>query len=194
MIESEANLSCRKYPSYDAIEALLSLRSDVGKILDTTYGLGTFWKGSERQPTFMDVNPDRAKNLNASFLSLPFDDNAYGTVIYDPPFHPGSTTAEKDRYGTMGKNSAELEVMFRAGLQECYRVSQKYVLVKCQGFMDGGRPRWMQLWAVDELGEPFEWLVSWRQGKRISGSWKTVRSLRRNHSDYLLFSKRSNWH
>lgn len=52
----------------------------------------------------------------------------------------------------------------------------------------------MPLWAIAELGNPWDWMVVWRPNKRVSSKWKTVRSLYRNHADWLVFSKKGPYH
>lgn len=90
----------------------------------------------------------------------------------------------------MGRADKELKNAFLSGLAEAWRVTDAYLLLKCQGFIHNHQPQWMPLWAVSLLGEPFEWMVVTRHGKRVSGRWKNVRSLRRRHADYMLFSRR----
>lgn len=186
--------SVAKISSPAAIEGLLSLVRAADPILDTTYGNGTFWKGSTRKVHGCDVDPERAKDQAASFLALPFADGGFPTVVYDPPFHPGITSAEIGRYRSLGKNNKELKTLFQAGLRECWRVTSRHLIVKCQGFINGRKPQWMPLWAIEVCGEPYEWLVVHRTNKRISSRWKSTLSLHRNHADYLVFDKRGNYH
>jgi hypothetical protein len=171
----------------DAVERLLSLVTFTGPILDLTYGNGGFWKGSTRQVEGCDINPKRAKDHCCSFLDLPFKGGSYEMVCFDPPFHPDVGTIEAERFGTLGKTPATLKAFFQQGLREAWRVSSKYVLVKSQDYIHSGKPLWMPLWAVEELGEPYEWLIATRPSKIISSKWKQVKSLRRNHADYQLF-------
>lgn len=50
----------------------------------------------------------------------------------------------------------------------------------------------MPLWAIEVCGEPFEWLVVYRDNKLVSSRWKNIKSLQRNHADYLVFDKKGN--
>lgn len=178
--------------SAEAVEGLLALVSAGEPVLDVTYGNGTFWKGSTREVVGIDVDPSRAKTISADFCSLPFADGTFPAVIYDPPFHPMVNSAEEVRFRGMGRNERELRVQFEIGLQECWRVTSRHLIVKCQGFVHNHAPQWMPLWVVGVLGEPFEWLIVTRDHKRVSGRWVNVKSLRRNHADYMLFDKRGN--
>lgn len=107
--------SVMRCSSADAVEALLKLTGVTGRVLDTTYGSGTFWKGSKRDVVGCDINPNRAKDTCCSFLDLPFGNNSFSAVIYDPPFHPNHGSAEVERYSFMGNSNRELEDMFKAG-------------------------------------------------------------------------------
>jgi hypothetical protein len=178
--------------SGEAIEGLLSLVSAKEPILDVTYGNGTFWKDSKREVYGCDLNPERAKNQVADFLSLPFSNGSYPTVVFDPPFHPFVNSAEQARFHGMGVNEKELREKFQQGCAECWRVTSNHLIVKCQGFVHNHAPQWMPLWAIAICGEPFEWLIVSRDGKRVSGRWTSTLSLRRNHAEYLVFSKVGN--
>lgn len=175
-----------------AVESMLQIGKCQETILDTTYGSGVFWTGSNRLVFGCDTNPSRAKDLVADFRNLPFVDGEFPTVVYDPPFHPFVGSGEEDRYSGMGTTDKELKVEFLKGLLECWRVTSRHLLVKCQGYIHNHAPQWMPLWCVTALGEPFEWMVVTRDAKRTSGRWVTVRSLRRKHADYLLFDKKGN--
>lgn len=178
--------------SAEAVDRLLKLIKFEQPILDLTYGSGMFWVGSDYKVEGCDINPNRAKDHCCNFLALPFADNSYNIVVYDPPFHPNVGTIQAGRFSTLGKNAKELKLLFITGLRESWRVSSQWLLVKCQDYIHNNEPQWMPLWCVAELGEPYEWLISTRASKIISGRWKSVKSLRRNHADYLLFSKKGN--
>ena len=182
--------------SADAVEGLLSLTNAQEPILDATYGSGDFWRKSVRQVVGCDIDPERVAAhefvKQADFRALPFADGAYPTVVFDPPFHPYVGSIEETQFKGMGRNDKELRLQFDAGLRECWRVTSRHLLLKCQGFVHNHSPQWMPLWAVEICGEPFEWLIVAREHKIISGRWKNTFSLRRNHADYLIFDKRGN--
>jgi len=175
-----------------AVEGLLALVRAADPVLDTTYGNGDFWIGSTRKIVGCDIDPDRALSHVADFRSLPFSDSQFPTVVFDPPFHPYVGSAEEAQFKGMGRNEKELRADFDKGLRECWRVTSRHLLVKCQGFVHNHTPQWMPLWCVAICGEPFEWLIVTREHKRISGRWVNTLSLRRNHADYLIFDKRGN--
>lgn len=178
--------------STEAVNGLLNLVKAQEPILDATYGSGNFWNDSPRRIVGCDLNPERAKDVCCSFLALPFRDKSMPTVIYDPPFHPFVNSHEEKQYSGLGKNEKELKTLFQAGLRECWRVTSRHLVVKCQGYVHNHHPLWMPLWVIEVCGEPFEWLLVARDHKIISGRWKNTNSLRRNHADYMVFDKKGN--
>lgn len=178
--------------SAEAVERLLALVRATNPVLDTTFGSGVFWADSSRVVVGNDLDPSRGRDLVSDFRALPFGDGVFPTVVFDPPFHPYVNSAEEARFAGMGRNERELRAAFDAGVRECWRVTGRHLLVKCQGFIHNHQPQWMPLWAIAICGEPFEWLVVSRDTKRVSGRWKTLNSLRRNHAEYLVFDKRGN--
>lgn len=179
--------------SAEAVDGLLNLVAAAAPYVDVTFGNGTFWKGSHRNVIGLDLTQDRAKDCVADFQNLPFANAAVPTVVFDPPFHPnGANSAEAVRFKGMGQTERQLKSEFQSGCAECWRVTSRHLLIKCQGFVHNHAPQWMPLWAIEVLGEPFEWFIAARLNKRESGRWTTTRSLRRNHADYLLFDKRGN--
>jgi hypothetical protein len=178
--------------SAEAVQGILEVAKAADPVLDVTYGNGAFWVGSSREVVGLDILPERAKDHTADFRNLPFPDGSYPTVVYDPPFHPFVRSHAEARFSGLGRNEKELRVEYERGLRECWRVTSRHLLVKCQGFIHNHAPQWMPLWTIGICGEPFEWLIVWRHGKIVSGRWKSNNSLRRNHADYLLFDKKGN--
>lgn len=176
-----------------AVQGLLALVQAGRPIVDVTHGSGVFWQAASYKVFGFDREPARALSAVADFQALPIANAGAPTIVFDPPFHPeGANSAEAARFRTMGQTEVGLKDQFQAGVRECWRATSNHLLVKCQGFVHNHAPQWMPLWAIEVCGEPFEWLTVGREHKRISGRWKNVRSLRRNHADYLVFSKRGN--
>ena len=178
--------------SAETISGLLQLVRAEDPVLDVTFGNGTFWVGCPRRVVGGDLQKTRARDIQMDFRAIPFGDGAFPTVVFDPPFHPFVNSAEESRFSGAGQTEKELRVIFEDGVRECWRVTRRHLVVKCQGFVHNHRPQWMPLWAINVAGEPFEWAISARGGKRMSGRWKNEYSLRRNHADYLLFDKKTN--
>jgi len=130
---------------------------DGPRIIDVTYGKGTWWKWME--------GPDRGgweftghdyRHDGVDFRSLPEPDNSFDVVAFDPDYiAPGgrdTSTIEEfnDRYGLKGtyETPAQLQETMNAGLAECARVvaPQGLVLMKCSNYVSSGK-----LWLGEHL-------------------------------------------
>jgi len=108
------------------------------KILDATCGNRSMWfnkqhpaavycdkriehalniSGSKRAERKMDVVPD----IQCDFTALPFDDNSFQLVVFDPPHLTGAkeTAWLVKKYGKLDENWPQ---MLRDGFRECMRV------------------------------------------------------------------------
>lgn len=63
------------------------------------------------------VNPD----VLANFTNIPFDDNSFYLVVFDPPHlkYAGDTSFLAKKYGTLPK---DWETLINKGFKECWRV------------------------------------------------------------------------
>lgn len=156
---ANATVSCGAFTTAQAIQGLLA-RTDAQRVLDITYGSGLCWTGHPGIVIGCDRNFVRAKSVQCDFTALPFCDNAIDAVVFDPPFHPNVGTIYDTKFSTLGRNEKELRDLFMQGCREAWRVSNKWVIVKCQNYIHNHKPQWMVLWAIDALGAPFEWLTS----------------------------------
>ena len=77
--------------------------------------------GSIVQQPMWAVEPD----LVADYTALPFPDETFEMVVYDPPHAPITTGIIASKYGTM----TDLDEI-TAGLRECLRVSRGWVVFK----------------------------------------------------------------
>ncbi len=123
-----------------------------GRVLDPTYGLGTFWK--IHRPTFLvahDLNPKKcpmADGTEIDFTAMPYKDQEFDTVVFDPPYKlNGTPTEEVDgRYGVETPTRWQDRMsLCLDGLIECCRVSERTVLAKCQDQVCSGKVRWQTL-------------------------------------------------
>ena len=66
---------------------------------------------------FLEIKPDTV----CDFTSLPFDDNSFKLVVFDPPHlrRAGETSWLVLKYGKLGENWTE---MLKDGFAECFRV------------------------------------------------------------------------
>ena len=166
-----------------------------GKILDVTYGKGSWWK--TYQPghfTSHDINLD-----GVDFTNLPYPDRSYDTVCYDPPYIPGggdtTTTAGsfQTRYGINGgRSQGNLEQLVMSGLEETARVADGYLLVKCMDYVNGGAftPMSYRIWQhAQQIGLYLHDEIIHHSGSGPGGhNIVTPKRARRHHSKLLVFT------
>lgn len=130
-----------------------------GTVLDATYGEGTFWR--DFKPETLVTN-DLYKPADHAWdaLALPCRDGAYDSVVCDFDYKLNGTPALEEmdaRYGVgedMVNRTMRLDKMC-VGAIECYRVSRKFLLVKCMDMVEGGKVRWqtdLVTRAVEDVG------------------------------------------
>jgi hypothetical protein len=120
-----------------------------GYVLDMTYGLGRFWRIV--RPLRMVTNDlDRATDavVHRDFTCLPFRSNAFGSVVFDPPYKlngtGGSHPSDKG-YGVADSLSVESRMrLIFDGITEGARVLAPggHLLVKCQDQVVSGHKVW----------------------------------------------------
>lgn len=115
-------------------------------VLDVTYGRGVWWK--KFTPAIFtwhsrELNPES----DFDFCNLPYEDNSYDVVAYDPPYtsiggRKGSKMSElHERFGLIDAPTSPkgLQVLMDEGLDEVVRVSRRLVLYKCQDYISSGK-------------------------------------------------------
>lgn len=122
-----------------------------GEVLDVTYGLGRFWR-THRPDLFLgtDLNPAKSEwGLGAvDFTRLPMPDNWCDTVVLDGPYKLNGTSsgASDADYGVDNKQGWKARhQLIKDGMAEAARVARRFVLVKCQDQVCGGKVRWQSL-------------------------------------------------
>ena len=103
------------------------------KILDACCGSKLFWFDKDNEyTTYMDIREEsfeiHGKKVNvtpdvvADFRSMPFDDDIYDLVVFDPPHlkWAGPNSIMKAQYGQLDKNTWPDDI--RQGMSECMRV------------------------------------------------------------------------
>lgn len=182
-------------------EAVMPLGYVTGKTLDTTYGQhGGFWK--QWAPDDLMTNDLNASgvNTNDDFRDLRWPDRHFETVVFDPPYKLNGTPAMGDmdsRFGTAeehGKLNREGKLaMMRDGAIECWRVTDRRLLVKCMDQVEGGKMRWqthMIHCALEPLGarlvDRFDFLAT----PRPQPGDRRQLTARSNYSTLLVFGRK----
>lgn len=104
------------------------------KILDVCCGSRMFWFNKKHEDTVymdirqfyeelpsghvIDVNPD----VVGDFRNIPFDDNTFYHVVFDPPhlFMAGKDSWLRNKYGKLNPDTWETDI--QQGFKECMRV------------------------------------------------------------------------
>lgn len=126
---------------------------DDWAIIDPTYGLGKFWTlwcprhliATDLDPT---KNPSRFPPVD--FTAMPYGTGIVPAVVFDPPYKLNGTSTGKGasasdaNYGVDGKyvRWQDRHQLIRDGITECLRVTNDYLLVKCQDQVCSGKKRW----------------------------------------------------
>lgn len=184
----------------DMIAEVAQLGYLADPVLDLTVGeKAGFWKVYRPDHlTTNDVDPSvpADHHLDATERT-PFDDHAFGTVVWDPPYKLAGTprSGEMDcRYGT-GEYRPRHSVLglLLNGMTEAARLTDHYLLVKTMDQVNGGKVRWMTddatCHAEQALGMVKVDSFLFRGG-RPQPSGRSQQHARRNYSTLLVFGWR----
>lgn len=168
-----------------------------GRVLDSTFGRGNFW--TEWAPLELTTNDLVTDSMvTADFRHLPFADASFDTVVFDPPYRMSGRRDNSDfddRFGLSEyRSNGEILDLLADGARECFRVTRRFLLVKCQDQVNGGRVVWQTDFLTNVLGQAgaekvdrFDLMSRGRNGSHIS---RRQIHARRNHSTLLIFRKR----
>ena len=189
----------------ELIEHILKLypRRVPRKILDATVNVGRFWRGSRRRVIGMDIDTSYSPLIVGDNLCMPFCDQSFDVVVYDPPHIPNQgKDRSKDfnqRFGLIVKSSKEnnykLSYTFPVFLSEAYRVLKQDALLLCKitDYVHNHRYQWAHVElvrAAQEIGFcPCDCIIKIRKGPIIDPKWKVSHHSRRQHSYWLIFRK-----
>lgn len=121
------------------------------KILDPTYGLGTWWTQwfpAERNLTATDLDKDKSPwGRSVDFRNMPWVTHTFDCVAFDPPYKLNGTPdlAIDERYGVHTvKTWQQTHKLIKDGLLECSRVLKVggILLLKCMDQVCSGQIRW----------------------------------------------------
>lgn len=107
-------------------------------VLDPTFGWGKMWdRHTPARLVTLDLDPEAPVHLVGDFTRLPFADRCFGSTLYDPPYAYRGTADGKqdldDRYGTdVYRLKADITELVLTGAVECGRVTDRFLIVKCQ--------------------------------------------------------------
>lgn len=119
----------------------------VAVMLDATYGRGGWWQKWEPPTLFTnDISDESGAEFHYDFRNLPWEDEQFDAVAYDPPYKYNGRAVLGDfdsRYGIEEYTDwKDRRALILNGFEECLRVSRGPVLVKCQDQVVSGKVRW----------------------------------------------------
>jgi hypothetical protein len=150
---------------------------DAATVLDATWGTGRFWDGSATvRVTGLDISPHGRPAVMGDFTRLPFRDQSFDAVIFDPPYltdvSKAGTSQMGRRFGAYGSDS-EIEDSIAAGCREAWRVARLGVIVKVSQHTHESRFVDMQGWVRDALGQALYGQVEQvrQSSKMVGANW-----------------------
>lgn len=195
-------------------EIVFSLSFDQDKILrdimrlyndgmpfdaDVTYSKGVFWKKLPQPRMKFDLEPQFNDVIKASANSLPLENDSVKSIVFDPPFMPSQSPNNpgkiKTRF-TAFNSVAEMWKLYETAMWEFWRVLQPggIVVVKCQDTVSSSKNYFshfeVEKYARDIGFEQLDLFVLGSKRVMISSTWKRQIHARKNHSYFLVFSKR----
>lgn len=132
------------YENQDEIlKSILNLHIPENKIdIDVTYGNGVFYKNIPQPNIKIDIDPQMEDVREASSVCLPYTNNSFSSMMFDPPFLTYVRGGSREGNGNMIMSNrfagywkySELEEHYIGTIKEASRVlCDKGVLIfKCQ--------------------------------------------------------------
>jgi hypothetical protein len=172
-------------------------------ILDAKVNAGRFWVGSQRNVTGMDIDPAHKPDVVGDNTDMPFPDESFDVVVYDPPHIPNQgKDKSKDfnkRFGLVLKSSIEegynFSHMYPPFCKEAHRVLQKNGILFCKiaDYVHGHRFQWAHVEFINAaVAVGFtacDCIVKVRKGPITDPRWKKAHHARRHHCYWLVFRK-----
>jgi SAM-dependent methyltransferase len=173
------------------------------QILDATVNKGRFWEGSTRPVTGLDIDPAHNPDIVGDNRDMPFEDNSFDVVVYDPPHIPNQgKDKSKDfntRFGLVLKSSVDqghnFSHLYPPFVREAYRVLKADGVMFCKiaDYVHGHRFQWAHIALIEaalEVGfTACDCIAKLRKGPIIDPKWKNAHHARRQHCYWIIFRK-----
>lgn len=174
-------------------------------VLDATVNAGRFWETSQRSVIGLDIEFKYQPDVVGDNLCMPFRDNSFDVIVFDPPHIPNQgKDHSKDfntRFGLVLKSSSEngynFSYLYPPFVREAHRVLKPEGILFCKitDYVHGHRFQWAHvefIQAAQAAGFcPCDCIVKVRKGPIIDPRWKTAHHARRHHCYWLVFRKSS---
>lgn len=190
---------------WELMEKILSFypRKRPRQILDATVNAGRCWRGSKRRVIGMDIEPKHKPGVVGDNTRMPFRNEAFDVVVYDPPHIPNQgSDRTKDfntRFGLVVRSPKEHGYTFSHTyppfLQEAHRVLRAEGILFCKitDYVHDHRYQWAHVDLIQSARVvgfcPCDCIIKVRKGPIIDPKWKVAHHTRRQHSYWLVFRK-----
>ncbi len=190
----------------EAIPILLQIHCSIENplILDCTYNTGKMWKGLNYNPHRMDINPKLDLDTVGDFSNMPFENESFDVIVFDPPHLPTHAASENSSkiwekcYGItsqgIGRDGDNVIDLFLPFLKEAKRVLKKdgIILAKIADLVHNHRQQWQQVDFVNAVRSlnmtPCDMLIKCdpSAGNLTSSKWENVKHLRKAHCYWIV--------
>ncbi len=189
----------------DVIPTLLNLHAVANpEILDATHNSGKMWKGLKYKVTSMDIDAAFDCDYTADCTNMPFDDDSYDVIAFDPPHLPNAnatndrTTGHADVYGVRvqatDRAADHINGMFTPFLTEARRVLRPngIVIAKIADLVHNHRYQWQHVDFINACRAaeltPCDLILKSdpTSGNLASSKWENVRHVRRVHLYWIV--------
>lgn len=172
-------------------------------ILDATVNAGRFWRGTQRLVIGLDTDQRHRPSVVGDNMSMPFCNDVFDVVVYDPPHIPNQgKDKQKDfntRFGLVlkspAKNGYNLSHLYGPFAQEAHRVlkPEGILLCKIADYVHNHRMQWAHIELIQAALTagfyPCDCIVKVRKGPIVDPKWKTAHHARRHHCYWIVFRK-----
>jgi hypothetical protein len=167
-------------------------------ILDATWGEGSFWERTDTRRFELvrsDMEERPGADRQADFTQLPDNDEAFDTVVFDPPYKLTGTPQHTDQYRNQPGAWTNVRDAYAVGIGECYRVLKTggILIVKCMDQVVSGKQEWYHRHVFDDAvaqgAEPEDLFVLVRATATPQPVDREQRHAHKNHSFFWVFRK-----
>lgn len=172
-------------------------------ILDATINRGRFWIGLDYNVIGLDIDPRYKPSVVGDNMKMPFQNEIFDVVVYDPPHIPNQGKDKKkdfqDRFGLVIKSPKEngynFNHLYEPFCKEAYRVLKPEGILFCKitDYIHHHRYQWAHVELINAARSvgfrACDCIVKIRKGPIIDPRWKKAHHSRRHHCYWLVFRK-----
>lgn len=192
------------YSQNEIINSIINLYCSNGIDIDVTYSKGNFYKNDIPEPKYkVDIDPKYKDVIKADSRNLPFENERFSSIMFDPPFlaTTGKSLLKNDGNNIIGKrfgvypNEQALHEFYYESLVELYRVCRKngFLIFKCQDKVSSGIQYFSHCFIYEkavEIGWYSRDLFILLAKNRVIANWqRNQKHSRKFHSYFWVFQK-----